>query len=436
MKKIRIGNDITVSWEVKTSGEALSLEGRSLRLYVRNAYRRDEITDFSVSGDVVYFVYRANQQKTLGGYCVELVDETEGSNRTVCADLAFTLVSHTSEETDTATDDVADFEAYLVSLKSNILVGRPGMSAYDIWVGLGHTGTEADFLDWIKKSAVDAAADVYKLIPEVQEATTAANMAKVTAEDAATKANAAVESVGTAMSEVDVLKNKASEALADAEASAEKSDAATERANTAAANAENAVTSFFNATTEVPLKDGEYYKLLDTADTTKSAVHVAKAQGKNSGGLFLTFKADASTWKHYQYVGTTTEDDNWYKGSNWTDLADIAPGAEMLVIVDNVCGTLASGYTLTTAAAALKALQTSTGTTYVRHGTVISYTTAEGRMETKQYAGAADDNICDATLWKNFGGARQVVLTQTEYDTMAEAGTLEDDVYYNVLEDE
>ena len=39
------------------------------------------------------------------------------------------------------------------------------------------------------------------------------------------------------------------------------------------------------------------------------------------------------------------------------------------------------------------------------------------------------------TLWQNHGGDRNVVLTQTEYDAMVEAGTLEDDVYRNVLEE-
>lgn len=433
MAKIRIGNDIQVSWEVTTSGEAQNLEGRDLRLYVVNAYRREEITDFSVSGDVVTFIYPASRQKTLGTYCVALEDTFGGTTRTVCADMAFTLVAHTSEEADneTAYDGFSD---YLVRLRSNILVGRPGQSAYEIWLGLGHSGTEADFLDWIKKAAVDAAADVYKLIPEVQEATTAANKAKETAEDAATKANAAVESVDTAMSEVDVLKNKASEALADAEASAEKSDAATARANAAAENAENAATSFYNVTTEVPLTDGKYYVLLSQSDETHSAVHVAAAQGKKAGGLFLTFQADAQTWKHYQFVGVNTEDGSWYNATNWSDLADIAPGTQTVVIVDNVCGKSASGYTLATAVTALLALQESTGTAYIRHGTIISYTTADGRMETKQYTGT-DSTISDTTLWKNFGGDRQVVLTQSEYDALAEAGTLEDDVYYNLVEE-
>lgn len=427
MRKIRIGNDINVTWDVKTNNEALSLEGRSLRVYVRCAYSRVEITNISVSGTTIYFTFAAKQQKHIGGYCVELVDETNGQTRTICADLAFTLVAHSADED---TDDV-NFSDYLVELKSNILVARPGMSAYEIWVGLGHTGTEADFMDWIKQAAVDAAADVYKLIPEVQEATTAANKAKDTAEEAAKKANSAVEAVGTAMSTVDQLEAKAQTALSTAEQSAALSDKAADRANTAAENAENAATSFFNATTEVPLADG-YYHLINQEDETRSATHVAAAQGKKSGGLFLTFATDAQTWKHYQYVGTTTDDANWYNIANWSDLADIAPGTQTVVIIDNVCGKSATGYNLATAVTALLALQNSTGTEYIKHGTIISYTTADGRMESKQLTGEASE-ASDVTLWKNLGG--DIVLTQAEYDAMAEAGTLEADMYYNVLED-
>ena len=156
MRKIRIGNDISVSWEVKTSGEAQSLESRPLRLFVRSAYRRDEITDFSVDGAVISFVYGATMQKHIGAYCVELQDETEGQKRTICADLAFTLVAHSSEED---SDDV-EFGVYLVELKSNIVVARPGQSAYEAWLGQGHTGTEADFIAWLREPAETAASKV------------------------------------------------------------------------------------------------------------------------------------------------------------------------------------------------------------------------------------------------------------------------------------
>lgn len=433
MKSIRIGNDIQVQWEVQTGGEAQSLEGHTLQLYVRSAYRKQEITGFSVSGDVVTFTYPASMQKNLGEHALILVDTTDNTNRTVCADLAFRLVGHSSQETDTTTEDDTDFETYCVELKSNLLVGRPGQSAYEIWLGLGHTGTEADFMDWIKKAAVDAAADVSKLIPEVQEATTAANKAKDTAEEAATKANEAVEKVGTAMTTVEELEAKAKDALTTAESATEKSDAATARANTAAENAENAATSFYNVTNEVPLSDG-YYTLTNQDDETRSAIAVAAKNNKKAGGLFLSFKADSQTWKHYQYIGKTTDDTNWYNATNWSDLADLAPGTQTVVIVDNVCGKSETGYTLATAVTALLALQNSTGTAYIKHGTIISYTTSDGRMETKQFTGT-DSTISDVTLWRNHGGDRNVVLTQSEYDAMAEAGTLDDDVYYNVLEE-
>lgn len=155
MRKTRIGNDIQVSWEVKTNGEAVSLEGRQLRLYVRSAYAKQEITDFSVKDNVIRFNYPASMQRSTGARAVELVDTTAGQTRTICADQAFTLVAHSSEEGDGCCSG-CDFDEYMVSLKSNVLVGRPGMSAYDIWLSQGNTGTESDFLDSLKGEKGDS----------------------------------------------------------------------------------------------------------------------------------------------------------------------------------------------------------------------------------------------------------------------------------------
>lgn len=155
MRKIRIGNDIEVSWEVRTGGEPLSLEGRRLRLYVRSAYQRQEITDFKVKDDILYFTYPARMQRSTGARAVELVDSTAGQMRTICADRAFTLVPHSSEEGNGCCCG-CDFDEYIVSLESNILVGRPGLSAYDIWLSLGNTGTEQDFIDSLKGEKGDS----------------------------------------------------------------------------------------------------------------------------------------------------------------------------------------------------------------------------------------------------------------------------------------
>ena len=157
MRKIRIGNDIRVSWEVKTNGEAVSLEGRTLKLYVRSAYQKQEITNFTVSGCVISFVYPASMQRSTGARALVLNDATEGAaEKTICADQAFTLVAHTCEESD---DDV-DFEDFMVSLQSNVLVGLPGMSAYELWLADGHTGSIEDYYEFLRQPATDFVATV------------------------------------------------------------------------------------------------------------------------------------------------------------------------------------------------------------------------------------------------------------------------------------
>lgn len=170
MRKVRIGNDINVRWEVKTDGQAVSLEGKALKLYVRSAYRKEEITTFTVEGCVVSFTYPASMQRMTGARAVILEDATEGApRRTVCADQAFTLVAHSCEEND---DDV-EFEDFMVSLQSNVLIGKPGLSAYEVWLSEGNTGTLEDWYAFLRKPATDIAADVAEAEAERKAAETA-----------------------------------------------------------------------------------------------------------------------------------------------------------------------------------------------------------------------------------------------------------------------
>lgn len=170
MRKVRIGNDINVRWEVKTDGKAVSLEGKALKLYVRSAYRKEEITTFTVEGCVVSFTYPASMQRMTGARAVILEDATEGApRRTVCADQAFILVAHSCEESD---DDV-EFEDFMVSLQSNVLIGKPGLSAYEVWLSEGNTGTLEDWYAFLRKPATDIAADVAEAEAERKAAETA-----------------------------------------------------------------------------------------------------------------------------------------------------------------------------------------------------------------------------------------------------------------------
>jgi hypothetical protein len=175
MRKVRIGNDINVRWEVKTDGQAVSLEGKTLKLYVRSAYRKEEITTFTVEGCVVSFTYPASMQRMTGARAVILEDATEGApRRTVCADQAFTLVAHSCEEND---DDV-EFEDFVVSLQSNVLIGKPGLSAYEVWLSEGNTGTLEDWYAFLRKPATDIAADVAEAESERKAAETARQKAE------------------------------------------------------------------------------------------------------------------------------------------------------------------------------------------------------------------------------------------------------------------
>ena len=175
MRKVRIGNDINVRWEVKTDGQAVSLEGKALKLFVRSAYRKEEITTFAVEGCVVSFTYPASMQRMTGARAVILEDATEGApRRTVCADQAFTLVAHSCEEND---DDV-EFEDFMVSLQSNVLIGKPGLSAYEVWLSEGNTGTLEDWYAFLRKPATDIAADVTEAEAERKTAETARQKAE------------------------------------------------------------------------------------------------------------------------------------------------------------------------------------------------------------------------------------------------------------------
>lgn len=175
MRKVRIGNDINVRWEVKTDGQAVSLEGKALKLYVRSAYRKEEITTFTVEGCVVSFTYPASMQRMTGARAVILEDATEGApRRTVCADQAFTLVAHSCEEND---DDV-EFGDFMVSLQSNVLIGKPGLSAYEVWLSEGNTGTLEDWYAFLRKPATDIAADVAEAEAERKAAETARQKAE------------------------------------------------------------------------------------------------------------------------------------------------------------------------------------------------------------------------------------------------------------------
>lgn len=172
MEKIRIGNDISVTWGIVNSGEPYDLSGKDLKLYLSSPNRiRVEIQDFQVQGNVISFVFYGKDQKAAGIYSCTLV-ENEGQEGMMTVDSCnvFQLV-------DWSCRAVSDSSA-AIDLQSDILVnvvhpiipeigenghwwidgkdtGKPaymeaGMSAYDIAVAHGFEGTEEEWLRSLK----------------------------------------------------------------------------------------------------------------------------------------------------------------------------------------------------------------------------------------------------------------------------------------------
>ena len=79
MKRLRIGNDISVTWNVKKNGTAVELFGKFVRLYMTHAKGREEIEKYTVSGSTVSFTIEGLKQKVLGRYTLT-IDIRTGSN--------------------------------------------------------------------------------------------------------------------------------------------------------------------------------------------------------------------------------------------------------------------------------------------------------------------------------------------------------------------
>lgn len=101
MRKIRIGKDIVLRWAILTNGEALSLEGRNLKLFISHNLNAQVELDFTVSGNNLEAQFKGVQQKRLGTYRLTLWENYQQDNQSVVdyCDV-FQLVGSTCQEND------------------------------------------------------------------------------------------------------------------------------------------------------------------------------------------------------------------------------------------------------------------------------------------------------------------------------------------------
>lgn len=78
MRKVRIGNDIKVAWSLYHDYEPYIIEGKDIRLFLRNAYGRKEVYGFEVAENKVVWTFEGKTQVYTGKHSLELVIEGEG----------------------------------------------------------------------------------------------------------------------------------------------------------------------------------------------------------------------------------------------------------------------------------------------------------------------------------------------------------------------
>lgn len=143
MKKIRLHNDIHVSWGITTNGKQESLESKTLQVQLVVYNKVITIPDFSINGNVISFEFSGSQQKYCGVYTLVCRDTTNGNLSTIDKTEAFELVPHSEEEQGTDNPNVAlevvtlntDRDSSTIGRAATIEIGevktlRSGASAY------------------------------------------------------------------------------------------------------------------------------------------------------------------------------------------------------------------------------------------------------------------------------------------------------------------
>lgn len=124
MKKIRLHNDIHVSWGITTNGKQESLEAKTLQVQLVVYNKVITIPDFSIKGNVISFEFSGSQQKYCGVYTLVCRDKTNGNLSTIDKTEAFELVPHSEEEQGTDNPNVALEVVTLNTDRDSSTIGR------------------------------------------------------------------------------------------------------------------------------------------------------------------------------------------------------------------------------------------------------------------------------------------------------------------------
>jgi len=160
MRKIRIGNDITLRVSVTRQGVDESLDDKELRLLVRSALCTKSLA-FTRDGSLLTALWKGTEQEKTGTYTVTLIaDYGEGNRNTVDQCGAFALVPRSCD------DAAALTGAQTIDLDLDVAVPANGLSAYELARLNGYEGTQEEWLASLSQDSKDAAAECRALAEE------------------------------------------------------------------------------------------------------------------------------------------------------------------------------------------------------------------------------------------------------------------------------
>ena len=260
MKKIRFGNDIPIAWTINRNDQPEDFTGKTLRLTMIGTSGTTEVTDYTIDGNVLRWMFWGKDQHKPSTYHLCLVENggEEGMfTIDTCDVLRLVGRSCAADDCDgpftmQVTSNIDDKG---VTCSSVITVPANGLSAYEIAARHGFEGTEEEWLaslkgekgdaftysDFtpgqiadLKKPAVDAAAVAETAADAATKAAANADNAAKTATEAASSANDAADRAGQAAVDAGLAKTAAEEAAERATEAAGAAGSAAKEANSAA----------------------------------------------------------------------------------------------------------------------------------------------------------------------------------------------------------
>lgn len=118
MKKIRIGNDIVVTWSIYKDDKPYSLVGLDISLYLDHAFVRSKINSYTINGNKIVWTFEGKEQEHTGNYSLILVinENKEGMSTTDHCDFVRLVPTTTccgGEDEENVTTETIELTSYV-----------------------------------------------------------------------------------------------------------------------------------------------------------------------------------------------------------------------------------------------------------------------------------------------------------------------------------